>query len=86
MKPVTNADIGERVRAVEVRVEQLVDNDIPEIKETLAELKESVTIFTTEMARYKGIMGALFLMASAVGTLIWKLAAPAWDLWKKFHP
>lgn len=77
-------DIGERIRAVEVNVEQLLkdglrrEEQLDDVAEELKDINAAIQEFKLEMARYKGAFGALLLLLSGVATALSWLGAPLW--------
>lgn len=74
----------ERIRALEIRVEQLLEDGLrrEEKQELILEdvkiLLEKLGEVKTEMARQKGFMGAIVWVAAALGTAVYNFAGPIW--------
>lgn len=80
--------IGERVRAVEVHVEQLLEDGLrreekqEEILVEVKKLSDTVGAIQDELNKYKGFLGGIIWLATAMGVAIYKLAGPLYEWFK----
>lgn len=82
-------DIGERLVAVETKVDQLMEDGLTReekldnLKETIDELKTSVQEFKSEIAKYRGFVGGALFVVTGLGVVLMNVFGPLWGWFTK---
>lgn len=77
-------NVGERVAVVETHVEQLLEDGLrreekqDEILTEVKKLLEAHNKREIEMNRYKGFLGGVVWILTAMGFVLWKFGEPFW--------